>query len=423
MKTNFLKRDKDGKIVITRKHIIGISVVVLVVVFLSCLNRIGEDVKKEQIVVNQRAFSGVMEYWITPGWKWQWFGRTTPYYKTQQYWFGGKDIEGEQHGKPIEVTFNDASIGYIYGSLRVQLPTDEEHLDKIQTAYAGMDRLMNDLVSQNVTKAVYSSGPLMSAFESYAEKKNDLPAYIYDQLVNGIYKTKTEEYTTYDSISKEEKKTKITSIVKDPDSPGGYARSEKSPFSGYGIILDQVSISKIEYDSTVRSQIAQQQKQNMSIQTKKSEALAAQQDAVKSEAEGRAKATKAKWEQEEKKATAVTKAEQEKAVATLAAEQERDVARLAAEKAEFDKKRIIAEGQAEAEANRLKVAAGLTPQERAEWDYKTAVGIAEALAGSEQQWVPQIMMGNNSGNGSAMDAVGLNMYLDIINKIKNKNNK
>ena len=48
----------------------------------------------------------------------------------------------------------------------------------------------------------------------------------------------------------------------------------------------------------------------------------------------------AKWSQEKEKAVAVTKAEQE-----------REVARLAAEKAEFNKKRIIAEGEAEAAAN------------------------------------------------------------------------
>ena len=95
------------------------------------------------------------------------------------------------------------------------------------------------------------------------------------------------------------------------------------------------------------------------------------------------------------------------------------VACIAAEKAEFDKKRIVAQGQAEAEANRLKVQAGLTPQERAEWDYKTAVGVAEALANSKVRWVPEIMMGN-SGNSSAMDAVGFNMMMDIVGKINNK---
>ncbi|MBP5722872.1 MAG: hypothetical protein J6X18_04780 [Bacteroidales bacterium] len=406
-----MKKEEKLNFVLTKRHWIGISIATLLIVFLCCLGRIGEDVKNEEIVVNQRAFSGKMEYWTEPGFKWQMFGRTTSYYKTQQYWFGGKDIDGESHGKPIEVIFNDASVGYIYGSLRVKLPTDVEHLSRIQTAYTGMNRLMNDLVAQNVTKVIYASGPLMSAFESYAEKKNDLIAYITDQLMYGVYKTQVEEVVTIDAFTGEEKKIKVASLIHNNNAPQGYVRSETSPFSDYGVVVDQVSISKIEYDDKVNQQISAQQQANMSIQTKKAEALAAQQEAIKAESEGKAAAAKAKWEQEKLKATAVTKAEQE-----------REVARLAAEQAEFDKKRIIAEGQAESEANRLKVAAGLSPQERAEWEYKTAVGIAKELAGSNVRWVPEIMInGNGSGNGnSAMDAVGFNMMLDILQKMNKK---
>lgn len=61
----------------------------------------------------------------------------------------------------------------------------------------------------------------------------------------------------------------------------------------------------------------------------------------------------------------------------------------------------------------------MTPQEKAEWDYKTAVGIAEALANSKVSWVPSVMMngGISNSNNSAMDAVGLNMMLDVVKKM------
>lgn len=386
---------------LTKKKVVAAIVGVFVIIVLCMLGSIGEDVKNEQIVVNQFPFSGKMEYWTTPGFKWQWFGRTTSYYKTQQFWFGGKDVDGDSHGTPIKVIFNDASVGYIYSSLRVKLPTDIEHLSIIQTAYTGMDRLMNDLVAQNVVKVIYASGPLMSAFESYAEKKNDMVFYINDQLTYGVYKTAIREVETEDTFTGETKRVKIASLISDENAPNGYVRSEKSPFSAYGVEIDQVSISEITYDEKVNQQIQTQQQANMSIQTKKAEALAAQQDAIKAEAEGKAEAAKAKWKQEQIKATEVTKAEQE-----------REVARLAAEKAEFDKKKIIAEGEAEAAANRAKVAAGLTPQERAEWEYKTKVGVAEALA--KTAW-PKIVMtnGNNSSN-TAMDVIALKQMTDLV---------
>lgn len=396
--------------ILSKGTIGAIIAVVIVALTLLCAGRIAEDVHNEEIVVNQYPFTGEMAYWTTPGLKGQWFGKATYYYKTQQFWFGSSDDDNKQQGTPIPVIFNDASDGQIYGSLRVKLPTDVEHLSRIQTDYNGMDRLMNDLVSQTVTKVIYASGPLMSAFESYAEKKNDLIDYITDQLNNGVYKTAIKTEETIDPVTGEKKTVRLATLIPDENAPGGYKRSEASPFAYYGLSIGQVAVSKIDYSEKVKLQISQQQEANMLIQTSKAKSAAALQEAIRAEQEGKAAAAKAKWEQEKIKAVEVTKAEQE-----------REVSRLAAEKAEFDKKRIIAEGQAEAEANRLKVAAGLTPQEKAEWEYKTAVGVAEALSKSNVRWVPEIMInGKDGGSSNAMDAVGMNMMLDIAKTIKSK---
>lgn len=76
--------------------------------------------------------------------------------------------------------------------------------------------------------------------------------------------------------------------------------------------------------------------------------------------------------------------------------------------------------EAKAAANRALVAAGLTPAEKAEWDYKTAVGVAEALANSKVQWVPSVMFGGNGSGNNAMDAVGLKMLMDITKSFDKK---
>ena len=388
---------------LSKKSISAIIFAIVAVIFLFQLPRIGEDVRNEEIVVNQYPFTGKMAYWTTPGFKGQWFGKTTTYYKTQQLWFGSSNDNGEQEGSPIPVIFNDASDGMIYGSLRVKLPTDVEHLSRIQTDYNGMDRLMNDLVKQTVVKVIYASGPLMSAFESYAEKKNDLIAYITDQLNNGVYKTAVKVEETTDPITGEKKTTKVATLIADTDSPGGYKRSEKSPFAYYGIEIGQVAVSKIGYSEKVLQQIAQQQESNMQIQTAKSQSLAAQQNAIKAEEEGKAAAAKSKWEQERIKAVEVTKAEQEY-----------EVARLAALKAKEEAKRIEAEGQAKAAANRALVLAGLTPLEEATIEKETKIGVAEAL--SKTKW-PTIVMSGNSGQNTAMDVIALKQMTDLVDKM------
>ena len=391
---------------ISKKHIFGGLIAVLAIAFVACLGRIGEDVKNEQIVVNQFPFTGNMEYWTTPGFHWQWFGKTTSYYKTSQLWFGSDNEDAQQMGNPIPVIFNDASDGQIYGSLRVKLPTDPMYLARIQTDYNGMDRLMQDLVRPTVTKVIYASGPLMSAFESYAEKKNDLIEYITDQLNNGVYKTTVKTIETVDPITGEKKTVKIASLIPDENAPGGYKRSEVSPFSYYGLEIGQVAVSKIGYSETVRKQIAQQQEANMMVQTSKAKTLAAQQEAIRAEEAGKAAAMEAKWQQEKIKAVEVTKAEQAYEVARLQALEAKEIA-----------KKIEQEGAAKAAANRQLVAAGLTPAERAEWDYKTAVGVAEALAKSNVKWVPEVMIaGKDGGNFNPLDAVGYNYLLDIAKK-------
>ena len=54
------------------------------------------------------------------------------------------------------------------------------------------------------------------------------------------------------------------------------------------------------------------------------------------------------------------------------------------------------------------------------WDYKTAVGVAEALANSKVQWVPSVMFGGNGSGNNAMDAVGLKMLMDITKSFDKK---
>lgn len=331
-----------------KKKIIAVIFVLIAIFIVASAGKMIENVDNEKIVVNQKPVSGEMVYWTTPGWKWQGWGKTTTYYKTSQLWFGSESERGEQIGNPIKVIFNDASDGMIYGSLRVKLPTDPMYLARIQTDYNGMDRLMQDLVRPTVTKVIYASGPLMSAFESYAEKKNDLIEYITDQLNNGVYKTKVNQVEVVDQFTGETKSIKVASLVTDPEAPGGYVRSETSPFSYYGLEIGQVAVSQIDYSEKVRLQISQQQEANMMVATSKAKTLAAQQEAIRAEEAGKAAAMEAKWEQEKIKAVEVTKAEQEY-----------EVARLAALKAGENAKRIKAEGEAEAAAARAKVAAGL----------------------------------------------------------------
>lgn len=398
-----------------RKGIFAI-IAVLVVAFLFTLPKWGEDMDRKQIGVNQIPITGSFEYWTNGGFQWQKLGSVTIYDKTSQIWFNQivKDATGnvavtpDMENPAMPITYNDKGKGFVLGSVRVEMPLEAKYLERIQTHYGSQEKLIRDLVKPTLNKVVIACGPLMSSLESVSEKRTDLIALITDQLNFGVYKTRVRTVEVLNPITNEKQITKIAEAIPDSLSPNGIKRQEDSPFAYYGLKVSQLSISDLEYEGATLAQISKQREADMSIITAKSKALEAIQRTIQIEEEGKAAAAQAKWEQEKIKAVEVTKAQQAFEVAALQAKE-------ADEKA----KKIIAEGKAEAEANRLKVQAGLTPQEAAEWQYKTTVGVAEALSKSNVRWVPEIMMnGNNSGSGSAMDAVGLNMLMDVAKKMK-----
>ena len=398
---------------ISKSKIFGIIIAVFATLLIVFSGMLVEDADKSKNYVCQMPMTGKYEVWTNGGLQLQLFGTVREYNKTSQIEFTDlveqeKGYEASGKNPAAQTTFNDNGKGFIIGSFRVELPMDNSNMEKIQMKFGSEEALINSLVKPTLYKVVTSCGPLMSSLESVSETRTDLIHYITDQLNNGVYKTVTRKVEVVNEITGEKEMRTQAELITDSNAPGGYKRQETSPFSQYGITCGLVSITDIRYDNATQSQIDAQKAANLAVITAKTQAAKAMQDAITAEEQGKAAAAEAKWEQEKIKATAVTKAEQE-----------REVARLEAEKAKFDKEKIIAEGQAQAEANRLNVAAGLTPQERAEWDYKTTVGVAEALANSKTQWVPTIMMGNGS-NSNAMDAVGLNMLLEISKKMGSK---
>lgn len=399
-----------------RLKLLGVIVGIFAVVLIACFPMIAEDMGKSKIGINQIPITGTYEYWTDGGFQWQKFGNVSIYDKTSQIWFN--EIKKDSDGSPyidnslenpaMTITYNDKGKGFVMGSVRVEMPLETKYLERIQTHYGNQEKLIRDLVKPTLSKVVMSCGPLMSSLESVSEKRTDLIALITDQLNHGVYKTKVTTVKSINPLTGEEQLTKIAEAIPDSLAPNGIKRQEESPFAFYGLKVSQLAISDTDYENATKAQISKQREADMSIVTAKAKALEAVQRTIQIEEEGKASAAQAKWEQEKIKAVEVTKAQQAFEVAELQAKE-------ANEKA----KKIIAEGKAEAEANRLKVQAGLTPQEQAEWNYKTTVGVAEALSKSEVKWVPDVMLSGNGGGNNAMDAVGLRMVMDIADKLNN----
>ena len=387
------------------------ALVALVIVFaIGLLSfKLFEDANKSKNYVCQMPITGAYHVWTEGGLQWQGFGNVESYNKTSQVDFS--DLEKNENGyvatgknPAAALTFNDKGKGMIVGSFRVVLPTDNQNMQKIQRDFGSEEALINTLVRPTLYKVVTACGPLMSSLESVSETRTDLIFYITDQLNNGVYKTRTiKEEVVNELTGDKEIRTRSEIVLNGENVVGGYARQETSPFSMYGVTCDLVSISDIKYDRATQDQIDAQKQANLAVITAKTKSLEAIQRTVQITEEGKAAAEKAKWEQEKEKAVAVTKAEQEY-----------EVARLAALKAKEDAKKIEAEGEAKAAANRALVSAGLTPLERATIEKETKIGVAEALSGLA---LPKVVMTGGSGGSTAMDAMGLKMMTDLVDKM------
>lgn len=360
----------------TTKKILLLGFGILFLIFLLFSGRLVENVDNSEIVIIQSAFSGKISIYTTPGPVAQNFGTATHYKKSNQFWFSNKHDEtnkepnrdgtGSGEDNSIKIRFNDGGHGTISGSVRWYMPQDDKAILKLHTDFGSQLAIEQQLIRQVVTKAVYMTGPLMSSKESSAEKRNDLLSYIEDQSINGVYRTKQEDIKVHDDLMNTDKTITVVKIVEKGNQP---MRQEVSAIKQYNVSLQGLAINAIEYDEEVEKQIKVQQQAYMQVQTAIANSKKAEQDAITTELQGKAAAAKAKWEQEVIKAQAITQAQQQKEVAELDAQ----TAILQAQKVKTD-------ADAQAYANTKLVSAGLTPQERAQFEKDTRIGVAEALS-------------------------------------------
>ena len=345
---------------------ITLSILTLIVC-ISYSGKMFEEVDAGEIVVIQHPLSGELDVYTTAGTYSQYLGKATHYKRRSQIWFSKIITNADTTDQSIKIRFNDGGHANIAGSVSMELPLDIKSIIALHTNFGSQEAIERDLVTTIIQKAVFMSGPLMSSKESYAEKRNALISYIEDQSSNGVYKTTQKDEKTIDALTKAEKIVTIVEIEK--DSKGILLRVEKSPIQRYAVRLSNLSINGVDYDKNVEKQIKDQQGLTMQVQTSIANAKKSEQDALTAEQKGKADAATARWTQEVIKAKLVTEAEQKKAVAELEAKT-----------AIFNAQTTRTDADAEAYKAARLVSAGLSPWDKADFEMKTKIGIAEAFS-------------------------------------------
>lgn len=383
---------------------LGIAVLSLIVV--AALSAyIFETNDSGLIQVKQAAGSGTMSVRLEPGVYLQAFGDITTYKISDIYDFNSAS-------EAISVRFQDSATADLKGQVKYRLPVDEKSILHIHQDFRSDRAVTDQLIRQVVASAIKQTATLFKAEEVYSTRRSDFIQLVNDQIKKGIYATTYSEKMALDENGQ---RFIDRIVVPKADAAGNIIISEVSAFKRYNVELVQLVINDVDFDAKTTELIAKRKEAEQEQVVAKAKAERAKQDTITTQEQGKANVADA-----EAKALVIKK------TAVIEAEKAKEVAEQDALRAIEEKKAIVARGEAEAESSRLKVAAGLSPLEKATIEKETAIGVAKEL--SNVKFPEMLIIGGGSGQGQSalnpFDAVGLKSFIDISKQMsENKGNR
>jgi hypothetical protein len=276
---------------------------------------------------------------------------------------------------------------------------------------------------------IAKTAPMFTAEAAKVTNLAEFQALAYDQITQGEYLTETR---TEKELVSEEEKDSSGKVIKKPeyaeykvtslklDSTGRRVVMNESALKEFEIKVTQFQIRGVKLDDVSQNQLDVVKKRETQRVANITEAETAKQLAITNEANGKANAAKAKWDAEAEKARVIVKMEQSKDSAIILAERESEVAKRNALKAKYQADSTREAGRAEAEANRLKVQAGLTPQERLAAEVQMNKDKWDAISRIQVPIVPEYNIEGGSKGTSGIDALASAKAFEVINGMKTK---
>lgn len=306
-------------------------------------------------------------------------------------------------------TFSEGDNAELEHTVKWDLPSSEAMMLDLHITYNRFENLMSTTLLSYQKKIASFSTQRMSSEAHYSGGKSQLDQYFQDQLRNGQVLLETNTKTRILEDGSQETYIDVKPKV---DTNGEMVRV-KSDIQTFGILSTYTSIDNVHYVEEIDVKLRQKIKYAADKANSKQELIAAQQEEQTAIVKGRKLIAERTATEEADEIESVIRAHKAKLVA--------------AEKLEEDKYKAastLALKKAEAEGDKLKVLAGLSPLEQAKMDKETAIGVAQALAGPNGIVFPKIVVSGGDSNGAgngALQTVQLKMLNDLAKSMsKNK---
>lgn len=289
------------------------------------------------------------------------------------------ELEGYIKGG-ISVRFIDQVTGKVMLSARFQTPTVEEDFMDMAKKFRTMSNLVNNTLIPTLIEQTTNTGYMFAAQDYISGEAQLFKQTLEEQLKDGSYQVVKEEIkdTIYSSItdtaSRGIKEINTSYKVKKVYSSGKPVRIPHE-ITKNNILVSQVIIQDVDPEPKFKERLEKQRDESAKRQLAQQQTETAKAEQMRIIAQGENDKATERVSKEKEQISQVIQYETERAIE----EQKLKTAKIALETAEIEAKRIKEMADAKAYENAKLVAAGLTPQERAEWEYKKAVGVAEQM--------------------------------------------
>lgn len=383
-----------------------VAIVVAVIGLFFGFNMIG-NIDSTEYVVKQSFGTGSMSVHPDPGWYFKNFGKISEYDRTGTFYFSAEELDGgnSPDAAALQASFNGNSTADISGYLKYRLPTNPSLALALHRDFKNENTVRLDLIRNSIATAIRMAGPMFTPEAAFISSRSEFTKIVRDILEQGEFLTTSEIVQRKDISSSDSNSTKTEVVTKFVlDSLGQRIITKPSVLKKYGIEIITLDIKDFDFDKQTDAFIEAKKKSMALRVASEAEAIASRQKAITEQANGEAKIAAEKATAEVAKIREVTQAQKEK-----------EVAELNALKAKAQADSMLAVGRAEAEASKLRVQAGLSPRERAEFDMKTKIGVAEQIAKTVFP-TTMIIGGGSNGSVNPMEAVGLRALYDLAER-------
>lgn len=335
---------------------------------------------------------------------------------------GISELEGIMN--PIDLRFIDQVTGTMNVTTRFEIPVDHEQFIKFAVKYRNITNLVHNTLIPTISEQAKNTGFMFSAQDYISGAAQSFKQTFEEQLENGAYVVLKEERrdTIYEEIVqkgprhiKEIQTSYTVQKVMDPKTHKPEVVPNEISLSG--IKVSQVIVDNVIPDPEYQARLKEQKSESAKRQLEQQKIATAKiaQLRVVAEGEQRKAEERVTQEVEQVKTLIPFETEREKEKAKLAA------AQIARDRAAIEAQTLLIMQRAQADANKLKVLAGLTPQERAYWKYRSDSVISANL--SKIQWPGVYFDGASGGKSTGMieSLIGAEMAKQMLNRSRDNN--